>query len=303
MSNKLEELRRSAGGNVRESMGVDRSTADQATVAAGPPVRWQGLTKPRDAHVIPLDRIAADPDQPRKVFDEEALRRLAESLKARGQLQPVRVRWDEELGKYVLLMGERRWRAATLAGLPALTCIVHDAPLTTDERLMVQLVENAVREDLTPIEQGRAYKALMEARGWSQRQLAEELHVGQASISRALAQLELTPEVQAMVEAGTLAASAAVKIAELSEAEQVAAARSAVDHGLSRDEIGRVVQAIKAKRPAPAPRPDPVTIDLGDGVSVTVRWRKATPVTAAKALRMALKVAQDRERDEAGEAA
>ena len=78
---------------------------------------FEGRKQLREACSIRLDRIIADPDQPRKEFDPEALDRLAESLRARGQLQPIRVRWDEGRGVYVVVVGERRWRAARLAGL------------------------------------------------------------------------------------------------------------------------------------------------------------------------------------------
>ncbi|RUL82312.1 ParB/RepB/Spo0J family partition protein [Tautonia sociabilis] len=299
MGSKLETLRRSAGGNVRESMGADRqSSAEQGGAASGPPARWQGVTKPKDAALIPVDRITNDPDQPRKEFDEEALRRLADSLKTRGQLQPIRVRWDEGSQRYVVLVGERRWRAARLAGLPALSCIVHDAPLDADERLMVQLVENALREDLKPVEQARAYRALMDANGWSGRQLAEELHIGQASVVRALALLELPEPVQEQVDSGALAPSVAYEIGKLPDpSQQAEVARAVVSEGLNRSEVGQVIQSIKARRPAPSPKPDPVTIDLGDGVSVTVRWRKATSIGLSQALRRALKLAQEQERD------
>ena len=81
-------------------------------------------------------------------YDEEALARLAESLKTRGQLMPIRVRWDAGRGTYVILAGERRWRAARMAGLAELQCVIHDEEMTADERLALQLVENALRDDL-----------------------------------------------------------------------------------------------------------------------------------------------------------
>lgn len=308
MSKKLESLRKSAGGNVRESMGAERPnpSAEQGGAATpnGPPARWQGVRKVKDAAQIPVDRITNDPDQPRKEFDPEALKRLAESLKARGQLQPIRVRWDEDNQRYVVLVGERRWRAARLANLPTLSCIVHEAPLDTDERLMVQLVENALREDLKPVEQARAYRALMDANGWSGRQLAEELHVGQASVVRALSLLELPGEVQEQVDTGSLAPSVAYEIGKLPDpGQQAEVARAVVAEGLNRTEVGQVIQSIKARRPAPSPKPDPETIDLGDGITVTIKWRKPSPVGVVQALRRALNLARGRERESVEEVA
>ena len=99
-----------------------------AAAAPAGPDRLQGVARSKNAAEIPVDRIGPDPDQPREEFDAEALGRLAESLKTRGQLQPIRVRWDEEQGAYVIVCGERRWRAAELAGLPTMSCVIVDGP-------------------------------------------------------------------------------------------------------------------------------------------------------------------------------
>src|SRR5207249_7789662 len=106
------------------------------------PARMVGITKAKNVAVIAIDRIVPDPEQPRKEFDEASLDRLAESLKTRVQLQPIVVRWDEGQGVYVLICGERRWRAAPRAGLAALSCVVWDKPITPEELRMLQLIEN-----------------------------------------------------------------------------------------------------------------------------------------------------------------
>ena len=134
--------------------------------------KHDGVTRAKNVCVIPLDRIVRDPNQPREEFDPEALRRLADSLKERGQLQPIGVRWDEALGVYVIVFGERRWRAAGMAGLLTVNAVVMEGAISPDDLIVVQLVENAVREDLRPIEQARAYRKLMDAKGWSTRQVA-----------------------------------------------------------------------------------------------------------------------------------
>jgi ParB family chromosome partitioning protein len=152
-----------------------------------------------------VDRIAADPDQPREEFDPEALQRLADSLRAKGQLQPIRVRWDEGRGAYIIICGERRWRAATMAGLETLHCVIVEGTVEPVELLAIQLVENALREDLRPVEQARAYRTLMDQKGWSTRQLAAELAVTQPQVVRTLALLDLPAVVQEAVEQGTLA--------------------------------------------------------------------------------------------------
>lgn len=299
---KREELLRSGGSNILSSMGAGQSQELPAgldpAAALRRPAHLEGLTREKAAARIAVDRIVRDPDQPREEFDEEALQRLADSLRTRGQLQPILVRWDEGRGVYVILVGERRWRAAQRAGLAELSCIVVDGELPADERLMIQLVENALREDLRPVEQARAYKALMEARGWSGNQLAKELHIAQSSVVRALALLELPAPVQAQVEQGALAATVAAELTKLPEpAMQAEVAQAIVDQGLTRSEVAEVVKAVRARRPAQT-RPDPVEVDLGDGITVVVRYRKPTTVTAQQALRKALKVLQDRDRDD-----
>jgi ParB family chromosome partitioning protein len=267
--------------------------------AVGRPARLEGVRGDRSSAWIAIDRIERDPNQPREEFGEDGLARLAESLKMRGQLQPIRVRWDEDRGAYVVLAGERRWRAARMAGLAELQCVIHEGTLTAVERLALQLVENALRDDLKPVEQARAYKKLMEARGWTMTELAAELGLHQTSIGRALTLLELPCTVQEQVEQGALAPSSAVEIAKIpNPEEQRTVAGEAIASGLSRSEVAAVVQAVRARRPDPQVRPEPISLDLGDGMTVTIRWRKATGVTATQLLKKALRLLQSREQGE-----
>jgi ParB family chromosome partitioning protein len=299
---KPDEIRRSAGANIDDSLGVNRVARPVETSSAPP--RWQGVNKSKNALEIPVEKIIPDPDQPRESFDEEGLERLAESLRTRGQLQPIRVRWDEGRGAYVIICGERRWRAAGRAGLSTMTAIVSEGPMDPAELLSVQLIENALREDLKPIEQAKAFRSLMERNGWSARQVARELSYPQSSVAKVLELLEMPEPVQEMVESGKLAVHTAYELRDAPPEVQVAVADQAVAEGLTRSEVAEVVQAVKARRPVPRPRPDPVTIDLGDGLTVTVRWRKPSDISTTQALRKALKAAQEQEaKGRAGEAA
>jgi ParB family transcriptional regulator, chromosome partitioning protein len=115
---------------------------------------------------FPSTRIDRDPDQSRKKFEPGALARLAESIRVLGQLQPIRVRWDEERSLYIIVCGERRWRAARMAGATTMSCVIMDGPISSAELLSLQLVENLVREDLKPIEQAKAFRAAMDLNGW-----------------------------------------------------------------------------------------------------------------------------------------
>jgi ParB family chromosome partitioning protein len=216
-----EVLRAKFDGNMRESVGADAPAAPGVPAPSGAEAdRLKGVSNLKRALLIPVDRITADPDQLRREFDPESIRELAESLKARGQLQPVRVRWDEAFGRWVLSCGERRWRAAVLAGLPEIQAVEAKGSLTPDEILEDQLVESCLREDLDPIEQAGAFKTLMESRGWSHRPLAEQLHIAPSTVSQALALLRLPAAVQERVEAGELALSAAYELSKVPDPEE-----------------------------------------------------------------------------------
>src|SRR5262249_1294619 len=140
--------------------------------------------------------------------------------------------------KYMILVGERRWRAAGMAGLPSLSAVVVEGDLPAADRLAIQLVENCLREDLRPIEQAKAYRALMEANGWSARQVARELSIDHAGVARALALLSLPDDVQEAVEAGRIAPRTAYELSKIDDAaEQAEAAREAAAGRLKRDDL------------------------------------------------------------------
>jgi ParB family transcriptional regulator, chromosome partitioning protein len=304
---KLDKILAATGANIDESMGAGRAArplnGSAPRTAVSGSARLQGLVRSKSAAEIPVDRIINDLDQPREEFDEESLARLAGSLRTRGQLQPIRVRWDEGRGKYVIVCGERRWRAAKMAGLTTLSCVIMEGPAGPGELLALQLIENAVREDLRPIEQAKSYRALMDLHRWTTRELAAELAIDAGGVTKALALLDLPAAVQAQVELGGLAASTAYEVSKLPDAEtQAEVAHAAVEQQLTRSEVAEVVKAVRAKRPAPILRPDPVSYDLGD-CTVTVKWKKGGGSTATQALRRAAKVAQEQERGKDDQAA
>jgi ParB family chromosome partitioning protein len=272
---KLEEMLRTDKESIAASVGAGHA-AGIAPPGLNPaeaqrlPARLQGVAKAKDALVIPTDKIQPDPDQPREDFDPESLERLAESLKTKGQLQPIRVRWDAGRGFYVIIAGERRWRAAMQAGLPALGCVVHEGPPEPGALLALQLVENALREDLKPIEQAKAYRRLMAANGWSGHQLARELSLTQSSVSRTLALLELPEAVRGQVDAGELSARTAYEIGKLADpSEQVALAERAAADKLTGDQVEAVVKARKIGKQGAAPAPK-VEFKFDDGAKVAV---------------------------------
>jgi ParB family chromosome partitioning protein len=294
---KRDELLKAHGANISDSFGTG-SAADglppgmTLEEAQRVPARDQGVTRSKHAVEIPVDKIQPDPDQPREEFEPEGLERLADSLRTKGQLQPIRVRWDEDRECYAIIMGERRWRAAIQAGLGTLSCVVHQGPVDAGERLALQLIENAVREDLKPIEQAKAYRRLQELYGWSGNQLAKELAVPQPAVVHALALLKLPDDVQTKVEAGELAPRTAYEISKLdATADQVALAEQVVAQHMTGEQVAATVKARKAGKPAPAGSARK-EYKRDDGVKITVTGA-AAPEEVLAALKWAVRKAQD----------
>lgn len=305
---KLDELRRGAGGNAAESMGAGvarRSPADGVSVPIGG-TRYQDLVKAKNAFEVPIDKIVPDPNQPRKVFTPEDLQDLSDSIRSRGLLQPIRVRWDQEREKYVIVAGERRWRAAIMAGKATLGCVVVEGEMTESEILHDQLVENCLRADLQPIEQAGAFKVLMDAKNWTAARLAEELHIRDSTVFKALALLELPGEVRERVAAGDIKPATAYALSQLDRPQdQVELAERVVAEKLTRDEAAAAVRE-KLGRGAPPARKGRVEIRLDGGRKVTVAGLgdDDRPETIVTTLRQALKQVQGRARAaDQGEAA
>lgn len=178
---------------------------------AAQPGQTVGVQPMAEGKMIDIGRIVPDPSQPRREFDEAELSELAGSLRDHGQQQPIRVRWDSAKDRYVIIAGERRWRAAQQAGIKTLAAIIDEKALPADRVLEMQVVENCLRSDLTPLEAGAAYRLLLQTWDCTQQQLAARLHVSQSKVSRALAALDLPEPVQAAVGQGKVGAVAAVK--------------------------------------------------------------------------------------------
>jgi ParB family chromosome partitioning protein len=179
---------------------------------------------------LPIDQISANPFQPRQRFDDEAIRELAASIKATGVLQPVLVRSHGD--GYQLVAGERRLRAAGLAGLERIPALIRD--VSEREMMELALIENIQRENLSPIEEAKAFRALVETVGLTHDQLSERVGKQRSSITNSLRLLALPAEVQDMVSRGTLSAGHARALLSLpSSGEQLASARYVGAKGFS----------------------------------------------------------------------
>ncbi len=181
--------------------------------------------------VLPLQKIEPNPKQPRRTFDPEALQSLADSIAEHGVVQPLAVR-DAGNGYYQIIAGERRWRAARLAGLTELPVVVLDAD---DQTVMeLALIENLQRQDLNPMEEAEGYRVLMEEYGLTQEQAATRVGKSRPAVANALRLLALPDEVRAMVEEGTLSAGHARAVLTLnSQRLQKAAAQKIIALRLS----------------------------------------------------------------------
>lgn len=152
---------------------------------------------------IDISKIKANPNQPRKTFDQEALQELANSIKLHGIVQPIVLNKQDD-GTYLIIAGERRWRAANLCGLKSVPAVVNHY---TDKQIKeISIIENLQREDLNPIESAKAIKELMEEYGLTQEEVADRIGKSRSNIANSLRLLTLCPEVLKMVEDGKLSA-------------------------------------------------------------------------------------------------
>ena len=281
-----------------ESMGSRDQTHPRPALAPVPNAKDIGRRPVSGFGSLEIDQLVPDPDQPRTEFAPDALARLADSIREHGQLAPIRVRWSDDFSKWVIIAGERRWRAAKLAGLPTIECYFHTDELSRSEVLEQQLIENLLREDLKPVEEARAYKALMELNGWNGKQVARRLRIPESQVSRALALLRLPEDIRQRVDAGEIPTRAAY---ELSKLENVSQQRQLADRAatgnLTHEETARLVRQRRGKR-RDKPRHTKLCFPTEQGWKVVVSAsRKGTYHEIEQALEEALAEVQHRIRN------
>ena len=187
---------------------------------------------------LPVEEIKRDGAQPRKVFDEQRLKELADSIRTQGLIQPVLVRRDGRA--YRLIAGERRWRAAQLAGLKEIPAIVREA--TDAQAFELALVENLQRADLNPIEEAHGYKRLIDEHGYTQDQAAARVGKDRSTVANVLRLLGLPDEVKALLSQGAIDMGHARALLGLPKIpEMVALARTVASGKLSVRETERLV--------------------------------------------------------------
>ena len=221
-------------------------------------------TEPENAvREIPIGDIDPNREQPRKRFDEESLRQLAASIQHSGVIQPIIV--YPQGGRYVIVAGERRYRASRLAGLEEIPAIVRD--WDEQKRLEAALVENLQRDDLNPVEEAVGVKRLMEAANLTQERVAERIGKSRPAVANLLRLLTLPEEVQKMLVDGRLTAGHARALVTVEPARQVQLANLTVQQGWSVRQLERICAQGARPAPKPKPRPDRELVQLEDMAS------------------------------------
>ena len=211
---------------------------------------------------IPVGDLDPNPDQPRRTFSEESIGQLADSIREQGVLQPLLVA-PSGGGRYMIIAGERRFRAGRMAGLETLPCIVKDIDVIRQRE--VALIENLQREDLNPIEAARGIKALMDQCGYTQEKIGERLGKSRPAVANMLRLLQLPDEVTEMVKDGLLSAGHARVLAGIPEKEeQLRLARKAVDEGLNVRQMEQLAKSSAGKPQKKKTVPKQLPAELGE---------------------------------------
>lgn len=194
---------------------------------------------------LPISQVETCSSQPRKRFDDESLQELADSISQHGIIQPLTVR-KLSSGYYQIIAGERRWRAARLAGLQEVPVIVIEA----DDRKAAELamIENLQREDLNPMEEAAGFQSLIESYHMTQEEAAQRVGKSRSAVTNALRLLGLTPSVRKLVEEGKLSAGHARALVPLSPSLQESAASAIVSGGLSVRQTEALVKRLSAEK-------------------------------------------------------
>lgn len=206
------------------------------------------LERLRQSRALPVEQLTPGPFQPRRRFDQEDLRELAESVREQGVIQPILVRRAPDGDKYQIIAGERRWRAAQLAQLHEVPVLIREFDDQT--AMEIAIVENVQRRDLTPLEEAEGYRRLIDEYSHSQEDIARAVGKSRSHVANTLRLLNLPDEVRVLVEDGQLTAGHARAL--LSAEDPAELARQVVTRKLNVRDTERLVQREKAPPPAPA---------------------------------------------------
>ncbi len=207
-----------------------------------------------DYFLCPIEHVHPSRSQPRKVFPQESLDELADSIRENGLIQPIVLRKLTGEEGYELIAGERRWRAAQKAGLTEVPAILRNAE--SGDVLTLALVENVQREDLNAVDEARAYKLLMDTTGMTQEDVASKVGKSRASVANSLRLLALPPEVLEGLRKGEITAGHARAILAAPDARRIVLMKEIVSRGSSVREAEKMAKAVPAKKSL-KPKRDP----------------------------------------------
>lgn len=239
-------------------------------------------TDARSASLLPVASITANPTQPRRLFDEAALSELADSIRTRGVLQPILVR-PMENGRYEIVAGERRWRAAQMAGLHDIPVVVRS--FTDMDGFEAAIIENVQRADLNSIEEAQGYQKLIRDFGHTQEMVSAVTGKARSHVANLLRLLDLPDDVQTLVRMGLLSLGHAKAVMQAKDPS--ALAKDIAAQGLTvrqAEEAARRSMGVAAPRPQPTMRRDPeldaLEAQLGEAlgiqVSIEARGKRGT---------------------------
>ncbi|MEZ5959600.1 MAG: ParB/RepB/Spo0J family partition protein [Hyphomonadaceae bacterium] len=227
-----------------------------APPAAAAPAPAPTATDSAGPRSVPIELVQRNPQQPRKHFDEAELSDLASSIKTHGILQPILVRPIAD-GKYEIVAGERRWRAAQRAGLHSIPAVVRE--LNEVEVLEIAIIENVQRMDLNPIEEAQGFQALIDRFGRTQQEIADAVGKSRPHIANMLRLLQLPDDLQEMVRDGRLSSGHARAI--LTAPDPRGLAQRAISEGLNVRDIERLAQQAKDEKHGPRVTPGGASAD------------------------------------------
>ena len=227
---------------------------------------------------LPIDDIEPNPHQPRVDFDEESLRGLMRSIQEKGVIQPVSVNRSGE--GYHLIAGERRWRAARMAGMETIPAIVHEID-STEELMELSLIENIQREDLNPIEEAQGYRELMDTCLLTQEEIARKVGRDRSTIANTVRLLKLPDELQNFLRSGQLQMGHARALVPLDRDDALNLGRRAVSEGMTVRDLERAARKAgsgRRRRREPTVNGDPPTDPLLSAYEERLRHFFATSV-------------------------
>lgn len=240
--------------------------ADSRTSQSG-----DGLTE------VPISQVKPNPNQPRRVLDEDSLVAFAESIKQQGVIHPITVRRVDD-GTYQIIMGERRWHAARIAGLTTVPIIERQA--TDSEAMVLALVENLQREDLNPYDAAVALQSLQDEYGFTQEEVASAVGKSRTTVSNSVRLLSLHKTVHDLLRSGELEEGAARALLALPEQSQPSVAQKVVKNRLSVRETENLVRRHSKSKVVKRTNPDTLRLEeelsdaLGAGVNISQRGKR-----------------------------